>query len=96
MRRNQLIASCLMFLLFLSSVCHALDSGGKKAGELTGGFASDKYKTKSDIDMKVKMPMTDSTTELTTLDGSKKKNTPSFCGQGDVKDQALAIEVTLE
>ena len=95
MRRNQLIASCLI-LIVLSSFCYALDSGGKKAGELTGGFASDKYKTKSDIDMKVKMPMTDSTTELTTLDGSKKKNTPSFCGQGDVKDQALAIEVTLE
>lgn len=95
MRKKQLTVCCLSLLLFAAS-SFALDSGGRKAGELTGGFAADKYKTKSDIDMKVKMPMTDSTTELTTLDGSKKKSAPSFCGQGDVKDQALAIEVTLE
>lgn len=85
-----------ILLLYASHYAAALDNAGQKAGNLAGDYANDKYHTKSDIETKVKMPMTDATTPLSTLDATKSGSGTTFCGQGDVKGQALAIEVTLE
>lgn len=95
MHRGKIGVLTALFGIFACSLAFALDEMGTKAGELSGNYVRKRFGTKSAIEERAVMPMTDADTPLSTMNDAKSANASVMCGQSSVKDQALALQVSV-